>query len=203
MVTPLDLVKCRIQVNPEKYKSVFTGFRVSFTINHKLNHYSRNIGLIFELFHRQHLQKMEPRDWRGVGPQPSLVIPYKECSNSVSMKSSKYTTQDLLEKSCRTNTGLAFTSFRLPLQNSSQILVWLLSKPLRYNTSNPIPNYFGSSKKWFWSKTASTFLIPRPLYHVLCKLHQIPSFTPGKGALLIERVRLLLPGQNPNHAWIC
>lgn len=29
MVTPLDLVKCRIQVNPEKYKSVLTGFRVS------------------------------------------------------------------------------------------------------------------------------------------------------------------------------
>ncbi|XP_033214123.1 phosphate carrier protein, mitochondrial-like [Belonocnema kinseyi] len=30
MVTPLDLVKCRIQVNPEKYKSVFTGFRTTF-----------------------------------------------------------------------------------------------------------------------------------------------------------------------------
>jgi hypothetical protein len=29
MVTPLDLVKCRIQVNPEKYKSVVNGFRVS------------------------------------------------------------------------------------------------------------------------------------------------------------------------------
>lgn len=29
MVTPLDLVKCRIQVNPEKYKSVVTGFKVS------------------------------------------------------------------------------------------------------------------------------------------------------------------------------
>lgn len=29
MVTPLDLVKCRIQVNPEKYKSVVTGFKVN------------------------------------------------------------------------------------------------------------------------------------------------------------------------------
>lgn len=29
MVTPLDLVKCRIQVNPEKYKSVLNGFKVS------------------------------------------------------------------------------------------------------------------------------------------------------------------------------
>lgn len=30
MVVPLDLVKCRIQVNPEKYKSVVNGFKVSF-----------------------------------------------------------------------------------------------------------------------------------------------------------------------------
>ncbi|CAL7937865.1 unnamed protein product [Xylocopa violacea] len=29
MVTPLDLVKCRIQVNPAKYKSVFNGFKVT------------------------------------------------------------------------------------------------------------------------------------------------------------------------------
>jgi solute carrier family 25 (mitochondrial phosphate transporter), member 3 len=29
-ITPLDLVKCRIQVDPQKYKSVFTGFRVTF-----------------------------------------------------------------------------------------------------------------------------------------------------------------------------
>ncbi|KZC05981.1 Phosphate carrier protein, mitochondrial [Dufourea novaeangliae] len=29
MVTPLDLVKCRIQVDPEKYKSVFKGFKVT------------------------------------------------------------------------------------------------------------------------------------------------------------------------------
>lgn len=29
MVTPLDLVKCRIQVDPAKYKSVFNGFRVT------------------------------------------------------------------------------------------------------------------------------------------------------------------------------
>ncbi|XP_034944051.1 phosphate carrier protein, mitochondrial [Chelonus insularis] len=29
MVTPLDLVKCRIQVDPAKYKNVVTGFRVS------------------------------------------------------------------------------------------------------------------------------------------------------------------------------
>ncbi|XP_012269248.2 phosphate carrier protein, mitochondrial-like [Athalia rosae] len=29
MVTPLDLVKCRIQVDPAKYKSVFTGFKVT------------------------------------------------------------------------------------------------------------------------------------------------------------------------------
>lgn len=28
MVTPLDLVKCRIQVDPAKYKSVFNGFKV-------------------------------------------------------------------------------------------------------------------------------------------------------------------------------
>ncbi|XP_071453585.1 solute carrier family 25 member 3-like isoform X1 [Hetaerina americana] len=28
-VVPLDLVKCRIQVNPEKYKSIFNGFRVT------------------------------------------------------------------------------------------------------------------------------------------------------------------------------
>jgi len=30
MVTPLDLVKCRIQVDPAKYKSVVNGFRVTF-----------------------------------------------------------------------------------------------------------------------------------------------------------------------------
>lgn len=29
MVTPLDLVKCRLQVNPTKYKNVFTGFKVT------------------------------------------------------------------------------------------------------------------------------------------------------------------------------
>ncbi|XKL67749.1 hypothetical protein PGB90_003240 [Kerria lacca] len=29
MVTPLDLVKCRLQVNPAKYKNVFTGFKVT------------------------------------------------------------------------------------------------------------------------------------------------------------------------------
>ncbi|XP_057330649.1 phosphate carrier protein, mitochondrial [Microplitis mediator] len=29
MVTPLDLVKCRIQVDPDKYKNVVTGFKVS------------------------------------------------------------------------------------------------------------------------------------------------------------------------------
>jgi len=28
-VVPLDLVKCRIQVNPEKYKGIFNGFRVT------------------------------------------------------------------------------------------------------------------------------------------------------------------------------
>lgn len=28
MIVPLDLVKCRIQTNPAKYKSVFGGFRV-------------------------------------------------------------------------------------------------------------------------------------------------------------------------------
>jgi len=27
-ITPLDLIKCRIQVDPQKYKSVFSGFRV-------------------------------------------------------------------------------------------------------------------------------------------------------------------------------
>lgn len=30
-VTPLDLVKCRLQVDPRKYKSIFTGFGVSFS----------------------------------------------------------------------------------------------------------------------------------------------------------------------------
>ncbi|XP_043468417.1 phosphate carrier protein, mitochondrial-like [Leptopilina heterotoma] len=29
MITPLDLVKCRIQVDPAKYKSVFNGFKVT------------------------------------------------------------------------------------------------------------------------------------------------------------------------------
>jgi len=29
LVVPLDLVKCRIQVNPDKYKSVFNGFKVT------------------------------------------------------------------------------------------------------------------------------------------------------------------------------
>jgi solute carrier family 25 phosphate transporter 3 len=29
MVTPLDLVKCRLQVNPDKYKNVITGFKVT------------------------------------------------------------------------------------------------------------------------------------------------------------------------------
>lgn len=30
MVTPLDLVKCRIQVDPAKYKNVVNGFKVSY-----------------------------------------------------------------------------------------------------------------------------------------------------------------------------
>lgn len=30
MVTPLDLVKCRIQVDPAKYKNVVNGFKVTF-----------------------------------------------------------------------------------------------------------------------------------------------------------------------------
>lgn len=29
-VTPLDLVKCRIQTNPDKYKNIFKGFKVTF-----------------------------------------------------------------------------------------------------------------------------------------------------------------------------
>ena len=33
-VTPLDLVKCRLQVNKEKYKSLGNGFKVSFTTSH-------------------------------------------------------------------------------------------------------------------------------------------------------------------------
>lgn len=30
MVTPLDLVKCRIQVDPAKYKNIFNGFKVTY-----------------------------------------------------------------------------------------------------------------------------------------------------------------------------
>lgn len=30
MVTPLDLVKCRLQVDPAKYKNVVNGFKVSY-----------------------------------------------------------------------------------------------------------------------------------------------------------------------------
>lgn len=30
LITPLDLVKCRLQVDPKKYKSIFRGFAVSF-----------------------------------------------------------------------------------------------------------------------------------------------------------------------------
>lgn len=30
MVTPLDLVKCRIQVDPDKYKNIFNGFKITF-----------------------------------------------------------------------------------------------------------------------------------------------------------------------------
>ncbi len=34
MVTPLDLVKCRLQVDPAKYKNVVNGFKVNiFFIN--------------------------------------------------------------------------------------------------------------------------------------------------------------------------
>jgi solute carrier family 25 phosphate transporter 3 len=29
-IVPLDLVKCRIQVNPAKYRSIVNGFQVSF-----------------------------------------------------------------------------------------------------------------------------------------------------------------------------
>ena len=29
-IVPLDLVKCRIQVDPAKYKGIFNGFKVSF-----------------------------------------------------------------------------------------------------------------------------------------------------------------------------
>lgn len=35
MVVPLDLVKCRIQVDPAKYKSVVNGFRVTVSFNLK------------------------------------------------------------------------------------------------------------------------------------------------------------------------
>jgi hypothetical protein len=28
-VVPLDLVKCRLQVDPDKYKNIFNGFRVT------------------------------------------------------------------------------------------------------------------------------------------------------------------------------
>lgn len=30
MVTPLDLVKCRIQVDPDKYKNIFNGFKLTY-----------------------------------------------------------------------------------------------------------------------------------------------------------------------------
>ena len=37
-VTPLDLVKCRLQVNKEKYKSVGTGFKVISMTNFGMSH---------------------------------------------------------------------------------------------------------------------------------------------------------------------
>lgn len=45
LVTPLDLVKCRIQVNPAKYKSVFNGFRVSNLFLIIFYKYEQNISI--------------------------------------------------------------------------------------------------------------------------------------------------------------
>ena len=44
-VVPLDLVKCRLQVNPDKYKNIFHGFKVL-------------IGLKMFFFLRFHFYKM-------------------------------------------------------------------------------------------------------------------------------------------------
>ena len=41
LVTPLDMVKCRIQTNPAKYKSIVNGFKVDHT-----KHF---FGLIYNL----------------------------------------------------------------------------------------------------------------------------------------------------------
>lgn len=43
-VVPLDLVKCRIQVNPAKYKSIFNGFKVS--VFSKLNQANSHLLII-------------------------------------------------------------------------------------------------------------------------------------------------------------
>lgn len=37
LVTPLDMVKCRIQTNPAKYKSIVNGFRVIYLKIHSLS----------------------------------------------------------------------------------------------------------------------------------------------------------------------
>lgn len=37
-VVPLDLVKCRLQVNSAKYKNLFNGFKVTVSLNQHKNH---------------------------------------------------------------------------------------------------------------------------------------------------------------------
>lgn len=61
-IVPLDLVKCRIQVNPTKYRSIVNGFRVScrwfFPLKTKLLIWT-NINLPVSLY----MQCTEPKQW--------------------------------------------------------------------------------------------------------------------------------------------
>jgi hypothetical protein len=66
MIVPLDLVKCRLQVNPAKYKSVVNGFRVC----RLATKYFEEFGLIRVKF-RSHWLRMVSVDWERAGPQPS------------------------------------------------------------------------------------------------------------------------------------
>merc|ERR1712027_182468 len=45
-VTPLDLVKCRLQVNKEKYKNTITGFKIPYTMM-KFACFERTVELLY------------------------------------------------------------------------------------------------------------------------------------------------------------
>lgn len=77
MIVPLDLVKCRMQVDPVKYKGVFNGFSVNIVCLFNVDnlfwiwfHFTSYIIYISRL----HWKKMVYEVLQRAGPPPSLDI---------------------------------------------------------------------------------------------------------------------------------